>query len=117
MQVMQDILNSASRKAYALTRAVAAIYRTLGAKVEEDISLAGSRFDLLVTLEGSAEGVIRCVVECKAYGKLVGLRTIKSFLALVHLLRERALIDKAVLVSINGFTANALSFGPSTRST
>jgi hypothetical protein len=108
---MEHNLNSASRKAYALTRAVAAIYRTLGARVEEDVSLAGSRIDLLVTLKHSTGGVIRCAVECKAYGKLVGLKTIKSFFALVDLLRERTLIDKAVLVSINGFTPNALNFG------
>jgi hypothetical protein len=107
----QDNLNSASRKAYALTRAVAAIYRTLGARVEEEVSVAGSRIDLFITLEGAGGSTIRCAVECKAYSKLVGLKTVKSFYALVHLLQERSLVDKAVLVSIEGFTANALNFG------
>src|SRR5258708_14698601 len=107
----QDNLNSASRKAYGLTRSVAAIYRTLGASVEEEVSLAGSQIDLLVTLKDAEGGSIRCAVECKAYGKLVGLKTVMRFYALVQLLRARALVDKAVLISINGFTANALNFG------
>ena len=108
---MQDNLNSASRKAYGLTRAVAAIYRTLGARVEEEVSLAGSQIDLLVMLKDADGSTVRCVVECKAYGKLVGLKTVMSFDALVQLLRARALVDRSVLVSINGFTANALNFG------
>lgn len=108
---MQDNLNSASRKAYGLTRAVAAIYRTLGARVEEEVSLAGSRIDLLVTLKDAAGSTVRCAIECKAYGKLVGLKTVMSFDALVQLLRARALVDRSVLISINGFTANALNFG------
>lgn len=104
---MNDNLNPSSRKAYGLTRAVAAIYRTLGAKVEEDVSLAGSQIDLLVTIHGPSGGFIRCAIECKAYSKLVGLRTVTSFHALMHLLRDRSLIDKAVLISLNGFTKNA----------
>lgn len=89
-----DKLNSASLKAYALTRAVAAMYRTLGAEVEEDVSLAGTQIDLLVTLE-IGETKIKCAVECKAYSKLVGLKTVQSFYALFHLLRSRGLVDKA----------------------
>jgi hypothetical protein len=75
------------------------------------VSLAGSQVDLLVTQRDAAGGAIRSAVECKAYGKLVGLKTVKSFFALVQLLRERALVDRAVLVSINGFTVTALNFG------
>src|SRR5882672_8402950 len=101
-----DFINSTSRKAYALTRAVAAIYRTLGAEVDEDISLAGNRIDLLVNLGHTSEKV-RYAVECKSYGKLVGLHTLRSFLSVIDLLKERGLVDKGVLISINGFTKEA----------
>jgi hypothetical protein len=107
---MNDNLNAASRQGYALTRAVAAIYRTLGAEVLEDVSLAGSLIDLLVTLSLPTGEVIRCAVECKAYSKLVGMKTVHSFHALIDLLRARRLVDKAILISVNGFTKSALSF-------
>jgi hypothetical protein len=107
---MSKILNPASRKEYALTRAVAAIYRTLGAEVEEDVSIAGSRIDLLATLHAPNDGIIRCAVECKAYSKLIGMRTIYSFHSLIQLLRNRQLVEKAVLISIHGFTQSALKF-------
>lgn len=101
---MSEDLNSASRKAYALTRAVAAIYRTLGADVEEEVSLAGNQIDLLVKLREPSGTVVRCVVECKAYSKLVGHPTLLAFVSLVNLLKGRDLLDQAILISINGFT-------------
>src|SRR5438445_3724388 len=101
---MNENLNPASRKGYALIRAVAAIYMTLAAEVEEEVSIAGSRIDLLVTLRVPTSGVIKCAVECKAYSKLVGMKTVYSFYALIQLLRDRKLVDKAVLISIHGFT-------------
>lgn len=106
---MNDNLNPSSRKEYALTRAVAAIYRTLGAEVEENVSIAGSRLDLLVTLHVPG-GVIKCAVECKSYSNLVGIETVHSFHALIQLLRDRKLVDEAILISVNGFTKYALSF-------
>jgi hypothetical protein len=105
-----DSLNQSSRTGYALTRAVAAIYRTLGARVAEEVSLAGNQVDLLVTLRDATGGEVRCAVECKAYSKLIGLGTVSAFDALAHLLRSRSLIDKAVLISINGFTKRAQAF-------
>jgi hypothetical protein len=107
---MNDNLNPASRKGYAVIRAVAAIYRTLGAEVEEDVSIAGSRIDLLVTLRAPNGGIIKCAVECKAYSNLIGMKTVYSFHALVQLLRDRKLIDKAMLISMQGFTKSALNF-------
>ena len=106
-----DDLNPTLRKKYALTRAAAAIYRTLGALVEEDVSLAGCQLDLLVTLPESSGKVIRCAIDCKPYSKLVGLHTVNSFNAVTRFLRQRNFIDRAVLVSLKGFTKNALTFG------
>lgn len=108
---MVNNLNPSSRNAYALTRAVAAIYRTLGAEVQEDVSLAGSSIDLLVTLPGSKGKAIRCAVECKGYSKLVGLTTVRAFDALIVLLRQRMLVDRAILVATKGFTEVAQRFG------
>jgi hypothetical protein len=107
---MNNNLNPASRKEYALIRAVAAIYRTLGAEIEENVSIAGSRIDLLATLHVPHGEVIKCAIECKAYSKLIGMRTIYSFNSLIQLLRNRKLIDKAVLISTQGFTQTALKF-------
>lgn len=109
---MSTDLNHAAKMTYALAKAAAAIYRTLGAEVEEDISIAGCQFDLLVRLNVPGE-VLRCAVDCKAYSSLVGVKTLYRFHSEVQFLRERGAIDKGVLISITGFTKSALKYAKS----
>src|SRR5260370_11564280 len=56
-------------------RKVAAIFRALGGQVEHDTELAGNQIDVLVT-ESTPSGIsVRTAVECKAFGKQIGLGT------------------------------------------
>jgi hypothetical protein len=88
-------------------REVAAIYRALGAKVEQDVSLAGNQIDLLVEERTSSGAAIRIVIECKAYSKPVGIEIVNQFASLVTLLKERRLIDRGLIVATEGFTRQA----------
>jgi nucleoside 2-deoxyribosyltransferase len=47
------------------------------------------------------------IIECKAYSKLVGLRTIREFASSINYFRENEPKIKGWLVTTNGFTANA----------
>ncbi|MFC1716012.1 restriction endonuclease, partial [Candidatus Poribacteria bacterium] len=49
------------------------------------------------------------VIECKAYERPVDVNVITSFGAVAHLLKQRGLADRAVIVAASGFTAAALS--------
>jgi hypothetical protein len=96
-----------SHKGYKLERDVAAIYQTLGAKVEQEISLAGNWIDILVTEKTSSGSEIRSAIECKAYAAPVAADIVNRVGGLAFLLKKRGLIDRAVLVSTNGFTNKA----------
>lgn len=104
---MNEKSGSASMRGYALEREVAAIYRALGGRVEHDVSLAGNQIDIFVTEQTSSGASVKYAVECKAYSRPVGVDVINSFGAVSYLLRNRGLIDKAVVVSTNGFTNQA----------
>jgi hypothetical protein len=90
-----------------LERRVAAIFRALGATVEHDVSLAGSQIDLLVRELSASGTTITTLVECKDYKQQVGIEIIISLANLAYLLKQRNLIDRALLVSRNGFTRPA----------
>lgn len=93
--------------ALQLERDVAAIYRTLGARVSRDVSLAGNQIDLLVSEKTTSGSSLRTAVECKAYSRPLGVSVVNSFGAVAYLLRQRELIDKAVLLSSSGFSKQA----------
>jgi hypothetical protein len=88
-------------------RAVAAVYRTLGAQVDHNIALAGNQIDLLVRERTPSGGVLRIAVECKAYSRPVGVDVVNSFGTVAYLLKQRQLIDRAYLVAKTGFTLQA----------
>ncbi len=90
--------------AHKFEREVADLYRSLGAQVRHDVSVAGNQIDLVVIETTSSGSTITRVVECKAYAAPVGIEPIRSFAALARLLRERNLADAATLVSANGFS-------------
>jgi Restriction endonuclease len=90
-----------------LERRVAAIFRALGANVERDVSLAGSQIDVLAR-EASAIGkTITTMIECKAYARPVGIESVMALASISYLLKQRSLIDRAIIVSTNRFTRQA----------
>jgi hypothetical protein len=88
-------------------RKVAAIFRALGAKVEHDVSLAGNQIDILVSEETPSGSVIKSAIECKYYSRPLGVDLVNSFAGLAVLLKNRGIIDKALLVARSGFTHQA----------
>lgn len=94
-------------EAVGFERRVAAIFRALGAKVEHDVSLAGSQIDILVSEETPSGSVIRSAIECKYYSRPLGVDLVNSFAGLAILLKNRGIIDKALLVARSGFTHQA----------
>jgi len=94
-------------EAVGFERRVAAIFRALGAKVEHEVSLAGSQIDILVSEETPSGSVIRSAIECKYYSRPLGIDLVNSFAGLAVLLKNRGLIDKALLVARSGFTHQA----------
>ena len=57
---------------------VAVILETQGFEVALEADVAGLQVDLLAT-KGRGRGRTRILVECKAFSRLVGLRTARSF--------------------------------------
>jgi hypothetical protein len=100
---------SVYEEAIAFERKVAAIFRALGAKVEHDISLAGNQIDILVSEETPSGSVIKSAIECKYYSRPIGVDLVNSLAGLSVLLKNRGLIDKALLVARSGFTRQARS--------
>ena len=107
---MQDI---AFHRGWAFERQVAALYRILGANVEFEVVLAGSKIDLLITQEIATGKIIRTVVECKDYSRPIGVESVRAFGALASFLRGRQLIDGALLMTRSGATYQAREFAKS----
>lgn len=105
--IQQMSKGQAALAGFQFEREVAAIYRTLGAKVEVDVGVAGNQIDILLKEKTSSGSDITVAVECKSYGRPVGVDAVVSFAAISQLLRQRGLIDRAVLVSKAGFTSHA----------
>jgi len=102
---------SVYEEAVDFERKVAAIFRALGAKVEYDVSLAGNQIDILASEETPSGSVIRSAIECKYYSRPLGVDLVNSFAGLAVLLKNRGLIDKALLVARSGFTHQARAAG------
>jgi len=90
-------------------RMVAGIFRVLGADVKHNAALAGNQIDILVTERTPSGAAVHTAVECKHFSRPVGVDAVNAFASLAALLRQRGLIEKAVLVSKSGFTQHARS--------
>lgn len=90
---------------------VAAIFRSLGADVQHNTSLAGTQIDILVSELSTTGATIRSAVECKALSSPVTVDAIIAFSGVALFLRNRGLIDKAIVVSLSGFTEPARTAG------
>ena len=96
-------------EAIQFERKVASIFRVLGADVQHNASLAGNQIDILVTEQTPSGAAIHTAVECKHFSRPVGVDAVNAFASLAVLLRNRGLIEKAILVSKSGFTQQARS--------
>lgn len=86
---------------------VAAMYRSLGARVRQNLNLGGFQVDI-VAEEGTQSGQrLRLLVECKFYRDRAGNRVINDFARVVATLKAADLVDRGVLVSHRGFTQDA----------
>jgi hypothetical protein len=85
---------------------VAAILDLQQFRVKVHADVAGMELDI-VAERGDKTAQRRLIVECKAYTRLVGLRTVRSFGATYQYLHARGLADEARLVTTSGFTPYA----------
>jgi Hypothetical protein (DUF2513)/Restriction endonuclease len=100
-----------AQRGYQFEREVAAIYRALGARVEQDVVLAGNQIDIFVEEETSSGTKLRTAVECKAYSRPVGVDVVNQFASLIALLKQRGIVDRGALVTSQGFTNQARAAG------
>lgn len=102
------VLETLRGSLHELERQVAASYRALGAsRVEHDIALAGNQIDVYVEELTASGAVLRTAIEVKDFSKPVSASVVNSFAAIAGLLKNRGLIDKAVIVSRAGFSQSA----------
>ncbi len=104
---MSEKADSPMQRGLKFEREVASIYRALGAKVVHDTAIAGNQIDILAEERTAAGTLLRTAIECKAYSSQIGIEVVRSFAALANLLRSRGLIERAAIVSLNGFTRNS----------
>jgi hypothetical protein len=89
---------------------VAQIYRVLGgAKVQQNVNLAGNQLDIYLEEETPSGHVIRTAVECKYYSANVPKAAVLQYATVANFLRQSGLIDKAVMVAYRGYTQDAQS--------
>jgi hypothetical protein len=94
----------------AFETAVAEFYRSLGAlKVQQNVNLAGNEVDVYVEERTASGQVVRTAVECKYYQRKVPKDVVLRFATVAKFLRDAGLVDKAVLVSYQGFTPDSFS--------
>lgn len=86
---------------------VSALYRALGAKVKQNVNLAGFQIDIYIEEVTSSKQKLRLACECKFYKTPIGNRIVNDFSRVVDTLKSVGLVDKGVIVSAAGFTADA----------
>lgn len=86
---------------------VAAIYRSLGATVKQNVNLAGFQIDMVVEETTPSKQHLHIAVECKFYKDQVGNRIVNDFSRIVDTLKQSSNIDKGIIVSSSGFTQDA----------
>ena len=75
--------------------------------MQHDAALAGNQIDVYVEELTESGTVTRTAIEVKDWRRPVVVDVVHRFAGLIHLLRKRGLIDKAVIVSSAGFTRQA----------
>lgn len=100
-------VGASSDRAFQLEREVAAIYRALGARVEQNVVVAGNQIDVVVEEETASGSRIKTVIECKNFSRPVGVEVVNQFAPLFGLFKNRGLADKGTIVASEGFTKQA----------
>src|SRR4051794_1442653 len=95
------------RDPYKFERDVADLYRSLGADVRLDVSLAGNQIDVVVTERTPSGSTVTRLVECKAYARPVGVHQVRIFPLTAGLRRELHPPGVGARVAANGFTREA----------
>jgi len=108
---MTAVGKNPAQRGYLFEREVASIYRALGARVEQDVVLAGNQIDIAVEERTSTGSTLRTAVECKAYARPVGVDVVTRFASLVALFKQRSIVDRGALVTSQGFTPQARAAG------
>jgi hypothetical protein len=94
-------------RGFEFEREVAAIYRALGARVEQDVVVAGNQIDVVVEEETASGSRIKTVIECKNFSRPVGVEVVNQFATLLSLFKDRGLADKGTIVASEGYTKQA----------
>jgi hypothetical protein len=82
-------------------------YRVLGARVRQNVNLAGFQVDMLVEETTPSRQQLRMAVECKFYQERIGNRVVNDFARVVATLKDAGLVDRGIIVSFSGFTQDA----------
>lgn len=90
---------------YSLEFTVASLLEQRGWEVRVENNVSG----IIVDIWASDKNKNNFIIECKAYRKLVGLRTVRQFASTLKFLQEENPQLKAWLITTSGFTANAQS--------
>lgn len=88
---------------YSLEFIVATLLEQHGWEVCVESNVSG----IIIDIWASDKSKNNFIIECKAYRKLVGLRTVRQFASTLKFLREEKSKLKAWLITTSGFTANA----------
>jgi len=86
---------------------VSQLYRQVGAKVKQNVNLAGFQIDILVEEETQSKQKILSAIECKFYDKKVGNKIVNDFARIIHTLKDSRIVDKGIIVSYSGFSQDA----------
>jgi hypothetical protein len=93
---------------YQFESLVANLFRVLKARrVSQNIGLAGHQIDIYIEEETPTGQILRTAVEAKFYQRPVGKDVVTRFALITDFLRKANLIDRGMLVSLNGFTKEA----------
>lgn len=93
---------------------VGQLYRQLGAKVKQDVSVGGFQIDIYVEEQTPSEQKARLAIECKFYDKKVGIGPVRDFAKTIEILKATKKIDKGIIVSYSGFSREAWAVSEST---
>lgn len=96
-----------TKDGYQFEREVAAIYRALGARVEQDVIIAGNQVDVVIEEETGSGSRIKTVIECKNFSRPAGIEVVNQFASLFGLFKTRGLAHKGTIVASQGFTRQA----------
>jgi hypothetical protein len=72
-----------------------------------DVGLAGSQIDIVLKEQTQSGSEVTVAVECKATNRPVGVQPVIAFASISQLLKQRRLIDRAIIVAKSSFTRHA----------